>query len=154
VGVPLVDGHCLHVLPHCVTDSGTHWPLHAARPGGQVTPHSPFAQYGVPLGGVGHLVQLWPHAVTLSLTHAPPQSTKGEVQAMPHVPRSQTAVPLGSLGHTWPHPSQFALSESVSTHERPHWVSPSEQLVPHLPRSQTSVGPQRWPHAPQLSGSV
>jgi hypothetical protein len=69
-----------------------------------------------------------------------------------HVPPEQVAP----LGHTLPQPPQSRLFVCVSTHApaMPHDVSPVGHPVVQLPPTHWLPGPQRFPHIPQLRGSV
>jgi hypothetical protein len=66
-------------------------------------------------------------------------------------PEAQTALPPAVL-HGLPQRPQFIELLAVSTHEPPHAVCPSPHAAAHTPPAQ-NIG-QRWPHMPQLLGSV
>lgn len=136
----------------------THDVPHLAMPAPQFTAHAPLLQTCPPVHRLPHMPQLLPSELTSAHVPAPPPPIpKPPMHAVSPVGQLQLPpLHVAPFGHTLPQPPQSRVFVCVSTHApfMPHDVSPVGQPAVHVPLTHWLPGPQRFPHVPQLRGSL
>lgn len=166
---PLQDWLVPHFFPHWPQlleslKTSTHWLLHSATFGGQVTSHAPLTQVEVPPEAAEQTLPQTPQFALSAFrsTQAVPQGERPCAQAMVQFPPAHAGLPLPAVGggHALQPAPQCCGSTVVSKQvvPAPQVENPGEQPTPQAPPAQVGkpfgVPGQTVVQVPQWLGSV